>query len=416
MPPGKRLAEGEELLQSGREEVDDQIVQYIEASSGAQNEREEKDRQAERALIEAAEAAKRERLEREAERLAGEAERRDLAAAAAIKLARRTRYAAVAATVLALVAGLGAFVGFRGQQEATRHTALAQISADKAKSAEKEALEARDQALRTQSLSLSFLSQQAATRGDTEAAILLALEALPASTSSVARPYVVEAEAALYQALLAHHQVRVFKHEGAVTNAAFNRTGDRIATSSYDKTARIWDVASGTETAVLRGHEGVVERVEFSPDGSRVLTAARDGTARIWDATSGKQLFVLQPVGNFPTAIFSPSGNQVLTAGDNSAVSLWDARTGMKVLSEDDGGDFATATFSPDGASFATFRGFQNGASDLVVSIWNAEDRKLKQVLTVRTWPSSLEFSPEGSRMLVGAYGPITFGEYLAPL
>ena len=120
LPPGKRLAEGQELLQSRREEVDDQIVEYIEASSRAQNEREEKDRQAERALIEAAEAAKRERLEREADRLAGEAERRDLAAAAAIKLARRTRYAAVVATVLALVAGLGAFVGFRGQQEATQ--------------------------------------------------------------------------------------------------------------------------------------------------------------------------------------------------------------------------------------------------------------------------------------------------------
>ena len=78
LPSGKRLAEGEELLQSRREEVDDQIVEYIEASSRAQKEREEKDRQAERALIEAAEAAKRERLEREADRLAGEAERRDL--------------------------------------------------------------------------------------------------------------------------------------------------------------------------------------------------------------------------------------------------------------------------------------------------------------------------------------------------
>ena len=68
LPSGKRLAEGEELLQSRREEVDDQVIEYIEASSRAQNEREEKDRQAERALIEAAEAAKRERLEREAER------------------------------------------------------------------------------------------------------------------------------------------------------------------------------------------------------------------------------------------------------------------------------------------------------------------------------------------------------------
>ena len=33
LPPGKRLAEGEELLLSRREEVDDRIVEYIEASS-----------------------------------------------------------------------------------------------------------------------------------------------------------------------------------------------------------------------------------------------------------------------------------------------------------------------------------------------------------------------------------------------
>ena len=69
LPSGKRLAEGEELLQSRREEVDEQVIEYIEASSRAQKEREERERQAERALIEAAEAAKRERLERDAERL-----------------------------------------------------------------------------------------------------------------------------------------------------------------------------------------------------------------------------------------------------------------------------------------------------------------------------------------------------------
>ena len=91
----------------------------------------------------------------------------------------------------------------------------------------------------------------------------------------------------------------MFKHDAAVTAAVFDRTGKRIITASYDKTARIWDVSSGAEQTVLRGHEGVVERADFSADGSRVLTVARDDTARIWDATSGKQLFVLQPVGIF---------------------------------------------------------------------------------------------------------------------
>ena len=110
--------------------------------------------------------------------------------------------AAVVATVLALLAGAGAFVGFRGQKEASRQAELAQMSADKAKLAEKQALEARDQALRNQSLSLSFLSQQSAAKGNTEAAIMLALEALPKLWSSTSRPYTVEAETALFKALL----------------------------------------------------------------------------------------------------------------------------------------------------------------------------------------------------------------------
>ncbi|WP_235984611.1 nSTAND1 domain-containing NTPase [Mesorhizobium neociceri] len=398
LPYGKRLAEGEELLLSRREEVDHQVIEYIEASSRAQNEREEKDRQAERALIEAAEAAKRERLEREAER-------RSLAAAAASRLARRTRYAAIVATALALLAGVGAFLGFKGQQEATRQAELAEQSADKARSAEKEALAARDQALSNQSLSLSFLSQQTAASGDTETAILLAVEALPKSGSGPVRPYLFEAEAALFNALLAHRQTAVFKHDAGVTQAAFNRTGDRIVTASYDRTARIWDASKGTEIAVLKGHGGPVERAEFSPDGRLVITAARDGTARIWDADSGAQRAVLEPVGDFPTAMFDPSGERVLTAGGNSQALLWDARTGVKLLSfvaktgpatNEVGGD-ALADFNPDGRSFATSRHRK-------VFVWNAADGALIHEWNVDNTPSTLTFSPDGSRLLLGSW------------
>src|SRR5439155_20788486 len=104
-------------------------------------EREERDRQAERMRIEAQEAAKRERLEREAER-------RSLEAAAATRLAQRTRYAALAALALAAIAGAGAILGFQGQREARRQAVLAENSATQARAAEEKALEARDQALR----------------------------------------------------------------------------------------------------------------------------------------------------------------------------------------------------------------------------------------------------------------------------
>jgi WD40 repeat protein len=72
-------------------------------------------------------------------------------------------------------------------------------------------------------------------------------------------------------------------HEGDVRSAAFSPDGSRIVTASEDRTARIWDAASGKEIAVLRGHEGAVRSAAFSPDASRIVTASGDGTARIWD-------------------------------------------------------------------------------------------------------------------------------------
>jgi WD40 repeat protein len=52
-------------------------------------------------------------------------------------------------------------------------------------------------------------------------------------------------------------------HEGAVSSAAFSPDGSRIVTASYDKTARLWDVANGKELMVLRGHgDGVVCRLQ----------------------------------------------------------------------------------------------------------------------------------------------------------
>ena len=54
-----------------------------------------------------------------------------------------------------------------------------------------------------------------------------------------------------------------------------------MVTASKDKTARLWDVASGKELHVL-WHEGEVRSAQFAPDGKTVVTASWDKTARLW--------------------------------------------------------------------------------------------------------------------------------------
>ena len=84
------------------------------------------------------------------------------------------------------------------------------------------------------------------------------------------------------------------RHEDPVWSAAFSPDGSRIVTASWDKTARLWDAATGAPIGQAMKHEGPVKSAAFSPDGTRIVTASDDKTARLWDAATGAQIGAAQ--------------------------------------------------------------------------------------------------------------------------
>lgn len=58
---------------------------------------------------------------------------------------------------------------------------------------------------------------------------------------------------------------------------------DRIATGSFDKTAKLWDTNTGALLHTFAGHQNEVVTVSFDPHKSLLATGSMDQTAKLWD-------------------------------------------------------------------------------------------------------------------------------------
>ena len=204
-------------------------------------------------------------------------------------------------------------------------------------------------------------------------------------------------------------------HRDAVLSVVYARDGKAILTSSYDATARLYDLTSG-QSAAFEGHEWWVWSANFSPDEKRIVTACQDGSAMVWDVASRKAgAPFLGHEGPVYHAVFSPDGKLVASAGYDKRILLWDPAKvrpfDFDALSEPGkerrrGGPECEVLeghlagvryvrFSPNGKLLVS------GGNDNTVRVWDVATRQLLKTLRghggrVRC----CEFAPDGNSVL----------------
>ncbi len=102
--------------------------------------------------------------------------------------------------------------------------------------------------------------------------------------------------------------------------------------SGFDKTVRLWDVASGKELKTLTGHISDVRSVCYSPDGRTLVSAGWEGRIKFWDVARAHEictvllsiyltgLFFCQTMGALKPLLTAPSLHTfVLT----TSLSIW---------------------------------------------------------------------------------------------
>ena len=200
-------------------------------------------------------------------------------------------------------------------------------------------------------------------------------------------------------------------HTDPVMRIAISPDGRQLASTSMDKTVRLWDIETGETLQTLSDHTDWVLAVAFSPDGKLLASASRDHSAKLWDLATGRVLHSLESSSGFVVDVaFSPNGEQIATAasfrpfqmGDKTVtlrepgeINLWDVRTGKSIRSLKGHDSAVTGVdFSPGG------RQLVSTSRDKTAKLWNIDTgEQVRTFAGHEDFVVGVAFSPNGRQL-----------------
>ena len=188
-------------------------------------------------------------------------------------------------------------------------------------------------------------------------------------------------------------------HTDWVWSVAWSPVSARIASSSSDATAQVWNASNGDQP-VVHHQSDTIYTVAWSPDGSRVASAGYDKTVQIWDPTYGDQFLTYTGHTNWIwSAAWSPDGKSIASAGGDKTVQVWNATGGQHIYTyTGHTGNVYSVAWSPDRRLIAS------ASSDGTVQVWFPANGNLLYTLRLyNTTMWSVAWSPDGKRIAAGS-------------
>jgi WD40 repeat protein len=223
--------------------------------------------------------------------------------------------------------------------------------------------------------------------GDKAKSLLMALQADPAANRSLIRQVFSGgkgyplAQARLVSAHASRQLERILPaHQTAADGLAFAPDGRSFVTSSWDRTAKIWDASTGELLQSVRGGEEFGVAAAYSHDGTSIYIAEKFRVQQ-WDLATNQ----LIPFETSHTAIIvdlaiSRDGRFLATASWDGTAKIWDLSTRQVVNSVvADENIFASVAFSPDSRTLAT------GSGDIgkgETKLWDVATGTLQQTFS----------------------------------
>ena len=140
-------------------------------------------------------------------------------------------------------------------------------------------------------------------------------------------------------------------HTGPISSVSFSPLTGQLASSSWDKSVRVWDVYSRDVSSESLEHSSEVLAMTYSPDGKSIAATTLNGTISVWSVESGKLVSEIHGSRDIATG---RRKTDLITVGKN-----------------DSGKHFTSIAYTSDGTSLIA------GGNSKFVCIYNVSSKML---------------------------------------
>jgi WD40 repeat protein len=191
---------------------------------------------------------------------------------------------------------------------------------------------------------------------------------------------------------------RLLGHDDGIWDAAFSPNSKSLATCSFDKTIKIWDIENGTVSHSLSFNNDTIMTLVWSAGSEYLITGSRNGIIVLWDIDNEK------PIRTFyghTERIYSLDVTHdfkyIVSGSADKTIKLWDIQSGELIRSFEGHSDIVySVSISPKGTFFAS------GSADQTVKIWQLNNNAPISSKTMSGEVIKIGYSPDGNFLSYG--------------